>query len=251
MCCRAAEAAARVALEHQRAGSWLAGRPTARPRKRRANSRDTLCSCPGGTLAATQSRPDRAGPGTSSGGRDATPTPSRIDQAGRLRPGDQPGRHPAGHEPGARRQPGHPIGAHDVADQAPGGDLPGERLLRPLLRDLPGRHQHERPGVHRQGRHARCQRPQRHAPDGESERRQSSPLRPLERQRRDHLRPGPQLQRRAEGVRQRGDGQVRRHPRQCHRQVARGRDLRARRRHELLRRQQRDRPLELRPAASR
>ena len=33
------------------------------------------------------------------------------------------------------------------ADQAPGRDLPGERLLRPLLRHLPDRSEHRRPAV--------------------------------------------------------------------------------------------------------
>ena len=45
------------------------------------------------------------------------------------------------------------------ADQAPGRDLPGERVVRPLLRDLSVRGQHRRDHLPRQARHPDGERP--------------------------------------------------------------------------------------------
>jgi uncharacterized membrane protein YbhN (UPF0104 family) len=45
------------------------------------------------------------------------------------------------------------------ADSAPGRDLPGERLVRPLLRHVPERGQHRRAEVRRRAAHARRRRP--------------------------------------------------------------------------------------------
>ena len=66
----------------------------------------------------------------------------------------------------------------------------------------------ERPAVPRPSPARRRERAQPAAADREPQRRQPAPLRPVEHQRRAHLRPGPQLHRRAARVRQRRDGQV-------------------------------------------
>jgi hypothetical protein len=155
---------------------------------------------------------------------------------------------------GARRRGGN-------SDQASGRDLPGERLLRSLLRHLSLRCEYVRPAVpraarrprQRSGGHARLGWP-RNASDQQSKQGrkrqsgQSAPAGPLEHQRRFALRPGPQLQRRAEGVRRRADGQVHHHRRNVVGQEWHRSAVQRFRRHELLRRQHRDRHVELRQA---
>ena len=100
------------------------------------------------------------------------------------------------------------------ADQAPRCHLPGKHIVRSLFRYLPARRQHQRPAFHgiardAAGERASDQGPRRRNPAHEqSQRRQPNPLQPHERQRSAHLRPGPQLHRRAAGLQRREDEQV-------------------------------------------
>ena len=95
------------------------------------------------------------------------------------------------------------------ADQAPRRDLPGERLVRPLLRHLSAGCQHGRLPVRRGSRHAAGQRALDRAARDQPEQRAAEAARQQpdgsrRRSRRaDHVRPGSQLQRRAAGLRRR------------------------------------------------
>ena len=162
------------------------------------------------------------------------------------------------HGPGSGGTPGR----HRHTDQTRGGDLPGERVVRPLLRHLSRRRQHVGPALRRRPEDAARRQPGRHAgrrrhrepADQQPERRrrrapgEPAAARPGRHQRRPHLRPGPRLQRRAEGLRRRGDGQVRGQRRHGQRHQPAGPALPGLRRHELLRRQHGDGAVELRPA---
>ena len=157
------------------------------------------------------------------------------------------------------------------AGQARRRDLPGERLLRSLLRHVSERRQHRRPDVPRRARARRrwtvcrrrrairCRPNLRHSDQPADQQSQRGPAaapgqqpdRPQRRRRRPaHLRPGPRLQRRAAGVRRRQDGPLRpeRRHRRRHASARSARPARPRPGHGLLRRQHRHRAVELRPA---
>ena len=140
------------------------------------------------------------------------------------------------------------------AHPAPGGDLPGERLVRPLFRHVSERGQHRRPAVRRGAAHARRERADAGTAHEQPEllatgaARQHADRPRRQRRRPAHLRPGSQLQRRAAGVRRRKDGPVRPERRHRRRHVAVRHSVQPVHRHGLLRREHRHRVLELRPA---
>ena len=149
--------------------------------------------------------------------------------------------------------------AHADTDQARRRDLRRERLVRPLLRDLPERDEPRgRVDVLPGARHAVGDGPLRVAPDREPEWRQPRAPRPARSRASPHLQPEPQLPARAERLRRRSDGQVHRveRHRDHDRQRSRGHPLRPddgadaldERRPGLLRRQHGHSGVELRPA---
>ncbi len=175
----------------------------------------------GKSVQTVQSAPcrSRRGRGDRAGRRRATRNVARDGVSGRPRP----------------------VGPHRNTDQASRGHLRRERLVRPLLRDLPERDQHRRNAIHRGEGH----------PDGEQPghlghtHHQPQPL-PAEAPHPGsgpHLRPEPQLCGGTAGRRRRQDGHVR--PEDEHGHVHRA--LRsAGSRHGLLRRKHRHGPVELR-----
>ena len=153
----------------------------------------------------------------------------------------------------ARRRRRTPL-RHAHAHPASGRDLPGERLLRPLLRHVSERREQRRQPVRCGAAHAHGRRADAGAADEQPEllaaeaARQLADRRRRQRRRPAHLRPGSQLQRRAAGVRRREDGPVRPERRHRQRQLAVRPAVQRLDGHELLRRQHGHRVLELRAA---
>ncbi len=138
-------------------------------------------------------------------------------------------------------------------DQARGGAVRRERVVRPLLRHVPVRDEHGRDHVQGQAGHAQGQRavqqdhlewPDRPAADGQRERVQPQAPHPLPG---TDLRPEPRLHAGAASVRRRQDGQVRPVHRDGHVHGTADPVRRAGPGHGLLRRQHRHRAVELRP----